>query len=90
MCHKFLVNKCDRSGEDCIFSHKTNIHQDFHQVPPPPLHSPSIGMPNMSIHIQNQQHKNTQVKKASLENIIELIPQIVSQVIQAITIQLNN
>ena len=98
ICHKFLENKCERNSEDCIFSHKINatqmispnIQQDFRQSPPLPLHSPAIGMLNMSTHIQNQQRRNSQGKTPTLETMMELIPQIVSQVVQAITIQLGN
>ena len=99
ICHKFLENKCDRNSEECIFSHSITtqgvpsrvIQQDFHRTPPPPLHSPGRGMPNMSTHIQNQQQKkDTQAIPPRVMNIVDMIPQIVSQIIQALTVQISN
>ena len=97
ICHKFQENKCDRSSTECIFSHKSTtqrvssptIQQDFHNNPPPPLHSPARGMGNMSSHIQNQQQKK-KTQTISPVNIMDMIPQIVSQVIQALTVQMSN
>ena len=84
-----MLNKCDH-GQNCIFSHKVAIpqpHQNkpfFRQVPTTRFHSPR--MQNMSQHIQNiQQVQSTHVKTPIPSNIIELIPQIVSQVILALT-----
>ena len=95
ICHRFLRNECDRSSDNCIFSHKykeshqnlqLNKMQDFPNPPTLPLHSPIVGVPTMSEHLQNQQKpQNPQ----GIMNIMNMIPQIVSQVIEALTIQMK-
>ena len=99
ICHKFLQNKCGRNNMECIFSHKTaptvnvqrpkiNHMQGFPQIHQTPLHSPPPQMPNMSQHLQNQQsvpgaHQIPQV------DILKMLPQIISQVVTAITLQIT-
>ena len=98
ICYKFIKNQCVRSSENCLFTHKikqnvsrnitppTQEQQDFQEGPTSQLHSPRVGMPTMSEHIQNQQRiKISQGIKTPPVNIIDMIPQIVSQVIIALT-----
>ena len=97
VCHKFIQNQCDRSSEDCIFSHRpenvdkqTNIHQDFPQGHPIPLHSPLTNITNMSEHIQSQlQLQSPQMKEPHQVHIMNMIHQIVAQVVTALTMHLN-
>ena len=64
----------------------THDQQDFQEGPTPQLHSPRVGMPTMSELIQNQQRiQNPQVTKTLPVNILDMIPQIVSQVLVALT-----
>ena len=99
VCHKFIQNKCERSSEECIFSHCTkdfkrqaplNIQQDFPQSSPIPLHSPHIKVSNMSTKIQSQlQLQSPQVKGPYQVDVMNMIPQIVAQVVAALTMQLK-
>ena len=87
-----MRNECDRSSETCIFSHKykegyqnlqLNKLQDFPNHPTLPLHSHIVRVPTMSEYLQNQQKpQNAQ----GMRNIMNMIPQIVSQIIEALTI----
>ena len=101
VCHKFLSNQCDRSSEDCIFSHRATQNmslnpenpiqpqtEDFHQAPP--LQSPALGRPNMSEHIQIKQQANgSQTIQAFQASLIQMIPQIIAQVVTALTLNIN-
>ena len=101
VCHKFISNQCDRSSEECIFSHITTPNmfhntenlsrpqnEDFQQAPP--LHSPALGRPNMSEHIQMKQQANSsQAIQAFQKNIIQMIPQIIAQVVAALAVNIN-
>ena len=94
MCHKFMQNKCDRSGEECIFNHNTIAQPpkqlDFQTHNINPLHSPGPGMQNMSEHIQNQwQTKSPQIKDSLQMNFIQMIPQLVAQILTALTVEMN-
>ena len=97
-CYKFLQNQCGRSSEDCLFTHQTapNVRpsptpptqdqQDFQQGPTPQLYSPRVDMPTISERIQNQQRiQNPLVAETLPVNIQDMIPQIVSQVLVALT-----
>ena len=62
--------------------------QGFPLIHQTPLHSPPPQMPNMSQHLQNQQsvpgaHQIPQV------DILKMLPQIISQVVTAITLQIT-
>ena len=98
LCHKFLHNKCQRSSEECIFSHYTTQtlsgegphlskpQQDFPQIQATPLHSPQLRMPTMSQHIQSQHpFQGTQRMRPPLVDILEMLPQIIAQVVTALT-----
>ena len=101
ICHKFLRNECSHSSDECIFTHKTmpnaaksshapnrSQQQGFWQAPIPPLHSPTSPMLNMSEHIQNKlQIQSPQGRHPLQVNILEMIPQIVSQVLILLTQQ---
>ena len=99
VCHKYIQNQCDRSNDECIFSHSledvnrltsSNKQQDFPQNSPTPLHSPITGGPNMSTHIQSQLRLQTPEETVPPQvYIINMIPQIVSQVIAALTMHLK-
>ena len=90
-CKKFLDNKCS-FGARCMFSHtipNVQNNQVFQKSPNPPLHSPEV--PNMSVHIQNQQRSQKPQEQISLPmNIMNMIPQIVTQVVKLLTLQLGN
>ena len=98
ICFKFQQNKCGRSSEECIFTHQTaknastsptsliQEQQVFWEGPTSQAHSPRVGMPTMSEHLQNQQRvQSAQVIKTLPVNILEMIPKIVSQVLIAFT-----
>ena len=101
-CHRFLQNKC--TIRRCLFSHvipsasnverttqaPLNIQQDFPQSSPIPLHSPHIKVSNMSTKIQSQlQLQSPQVKGPYQVDVMNMIPQIVAQVVAALTMQLK-
>ena len=98
VCHRFLRNECSRSSENCIFSHNTtvNVNQsqpltqqpDFRERPIPQHHSPGVGLHTMSEHLQNKQqlqgpHSVTQLP----QNLVNLIPHIVAQVVAILNLQ---
>ena len=91
VCHIFLSNQCSRSSAQCIYKHHTkdtlpkSQQKVFWQGPNPPLHSPPVGMLNMSEHIQNQfQVQTPHVPNPLPVNILQMIPQLVSQVLIAL------
>ena len=98
VCHKFIQNQCERSSDDCIFSHcpedvekHINIQQDFPQGHPIPLHSPITKVHNMSEHIQSKsQLQNPQVKGPHQVHFMNMIPQIVAQVVAALTVHMTS
>ena len=100
VCHRFLRNECSRSSENCIFSHTTvpdmtqsqlsPQQKDFRERPITQLHSPVLNLHTMSAHIQNKQ--KTQGPQRDIhcqENIMDLIPQIVTQIVTALTQQMR-
>ena len=91
VCHKFLQNECERSSEDCLFSHQgTPIQRrDFCHIPVNPLHSPILHKVSEQNHNQDQAQLPTRLTTPAQEHIIQIIPQIVSQVIVDLTKQFN-
>ena len=106
VCYKFTQNKCDRSSEECLYNHNLSNHKTFQSSTQSPTniqqnqqvfqerhnmpHSPGVGMPTMSEHIQNQQqiHKSQEMAQLPV-NILNMIPQIVYQIVTALTMQRN-
>ena len=66
-------------------------HQrDFHERPTGRIGSPGVQMPTMSQHLQNQnQPYSPQEMVQPQVNIINMIPQIVSQIVAALTLHTN-
>ena len=102
ICYKFIQNQCGRSSENCLFTHQTapnvrpsptpptHVQQDFREGPTPQLHSPRVAVPTMSEHIQNQQVSQSPPAQGPQQvNIMNMIPQIVAQVVAALTMHLN-
>ena len=91
VCHKFLQNECERSSEECLFSHQgTPIpRQDFRHLPVNPLHSPILHNVSEQNRNQDQAQLPARLTTPTQEHIIQMIPQIVSQVIVALTKQFN-
>ena len=96
ICHKSVSNQCSRSREQCLYKHPIqettprSQKQGFWPGLNPPLHSPTVGMLNMSENIQNKlQVQKPQVIKPLQVNILEMIPQIVAQVLVILTQQAN-
>ena len=95
VCHKFLLNECERSSTDCIFSHQEPRTEGF-----PSLHTtgpvvwsqlvghspqtPAPALPNMSQQIQSQM--------ANLESQViiafkQIMPQMITHIMEAMRIQ---
>ena len=94
ICHRFLLNECSRSSTDCLFSHQViegdNLpNQDFQVGPPTILHSPIGGKQTMAEHIQNQRRLQKPHGVTLPMNIMNMIPQIVTQVVTLLTIQME-
>ena len=96
ICHKFLKNECSRTSDECIFSHKTMPNrtksspplqqQVFRERPTAQAQRPVVGMQTMSEHIQIQQQLNRpQMGSQPQIDIMNMIPQIVAQVVAALT-----
>ena len=89
ICFMFWQNNWGRSSEECLFTHQTTKNastsptssileqQVFWEGPNSQPFSPRVGMATMSEHLQNRQW----VIKTLPVNIVEMIPQIVSQVL---------
>ena len=93
-CKKFAANKCT-FGNRCLFKHifkPVNIvpkkQQDFHNSPQEKTQPPG-GMQTMSEHIQNQQQVPKPHGVTPPMNIINMIPEIVSQVVTLLTSQMR-
>ena len=95
-CKKFAANKCT-FGNRCLFKHiikPVNLvpqqQRDFYERPTGQIGSPGVGMPTMSQHIQNKNHPHSPQEMVQPQvNITNMIPQIVSQIIAALTHHTN-